>query len=115
MSKTSAILAALLLLAPACRKESKARVECKSTGATLDSGMTCTIEHQQGDEPLRVCWAMSVACRNGERGKARGCGDVRPMGTSMVALPFSAFGGALDGCDAVDRASVGDMSIAAAD
>jgi hypothetical protein len=105
------IVYAVVGLVPGCHKDAKAYVECKSAGATLDTGMACTIEHQHGDVPLHVCWNMNVSCQNGAKGTAHGCGDVQPQAKSSVVLPFSAFGGALDKCDAVASANVDGMSI----
>ena len=102
-------LAVFLVLAAsvvACHKETRVYVECKSAGATLDTGMSCTLDHQQGDVPAHACWDMIVTCQNGTKGTVHGCGDVRPQAKSNVVLPFSAFGGSLDKCDGVAGANV---------
>ncbi len=96
-----------------CHKETKVAVECRSAGATLSAGMACTLDHRQGDSAAQVCWDVNVSCQNGTRGKAHGCGSVDPQAKSSVVMPFTAFGGSLEKCDAVAGASVDGLVLTA--
>jgi len=73
--------------------------------------MACTIDHRAGDRPIRACWTIRIQCVNGTKGAADGCGEAAPKGKSSVLVPFSAFNGALDKCDQVSAANVGNMKL----
>jgi hypothetical protein len=101
-------VAGLLLLCTvaACHKEVHAAVECNWGGAALAGDVVCSLEHRAGDVALHACWDIHVKCQNGVTGVAHGCGDVDPQGKSTIIVPFSAFGGSLDKCDAVASSNV---------
>jgi hypothetical protein len=83
-------------------------VECRSAGAILASGLSCSITHRKGSA-AHVCWNVDISCANGTRGRASGCGGVEVGAVSSVNLPFSAFNGSLDRCDAVSSSQVGGL------
>lgn len=88
-----------------------AAVECRPVGATLSTGMACTIEHKGGSGPVDVCWSINISCTNGSNGSAEGCGSVAPTSKSNVLVPYSAFRGALDRCDQASASSISDIRI----
>jgi hypothetical protein len=91
--------------------QDKASVECKGAGAKLGAGFSCAVAHTEGRANIHVCWDLNIACQNGANGKAHACGDVEPQAKSSTNVPFSAFNGALDKCDAVKTASVTGMAL----
>ncbi len=106
------VLAAAILfgaVCSGCSKPAEAYVECKSAGATLAAGFSCTVEHREGAKPVNACWSLNIACANGVKGSAKSCGDAAPRAKSSMMMPFSAFGGALDKCDQVASANVSDL------
>lgn len=88
-----------------------AAVECRSVGATLSTGMTCTLEHKGGAGPVDMCWSINVSCSNGANGSAEGCGSVAPAAKSSVLVPYAAFRGALDRCDQASASSISNIRI----
>jgi hypothetical protein len=81
-------------------------VECTPTADSYQ----CTLAHMQGSHPIRICWKLNVTCANGLATQAASCGDVSPLGRSVVLVPFGKIP-QWEGCDTVTALSVSDVKV----
>ena len=107
------LTAAVLVSSFGCSRKVNATVGCFAPGPTISTGLMCTIERAQVIVTTHVCWDVHVTCENGTSGQGRECGDVRPGAGLAVMMPYSAFNGALDGCDRAAAVSVSGLTVAA--
>jgi len=83
-------------------------VEC----AGADQGYLCTLTHQQGSRPFKMCWTLNITCANGVATASTACGEVAPLGRSTVLMPFAQIP-KWDQCDSVVSASIMDTKVTA--
>lgn len=81
MTRITLVLVAML--AVACDKQEKVYVECQQ-GLT---GATCTVTHQEGDDPAEACWDFRIACANGASVSASACHSVSVGEKAMRNIP----------------------------
>jgi hypothetical protein len=90
------ILAALAVAVSACPKEPKVYVQCQIAQAAV----VCNVTHQQGSEPIQVCWDLLLTCRNSQRVTGHACHRVPPQGQSSRTIPEGDLQGVAY-CDAI--------------
>lgn len=83
----------------------KAYVECASDGVT---GFNCTVTHQQGSNPINLCWSIKLECANKIKTEARSCQQVDPEGKAGRLVPFTEFKNG-EQCDTVTSSAVADL------
>lgn len=84
-----------------CAKENKAYVECEGVG----TGYNCTITHQQGDDPLKVCWSVAVKCQNGTKAVGKACQQVQASAKTTTLIPVTDMKNA-EKCDLATQVAV---------
>lgn len=97
-------IGALVLVA--CSTPPQVYVQCQAGIGAVQ----CSLQHQAGDKPAKVCWDVRFSCVNGKQLKARECQDVGMGATVGHAIPDGKFAG-LDQCDSIISTAVENLVV----